>query len=111
VLSLTAAGATRAVPFDLGTARFSIDPVAQSVALAEGFGSFSGGAIAAELAVDLLPSWLRRLRRDGPVAGLVPADAALAARMTAAFRVASERIALAAELDEAHRGCVASALL
>lgn len=72
--------------------------------VADGMGSFSGGGLAAEIAVTLVPSLMARLSPGGPLAHLMAGGSTCADRLAMAIRRASECIARAADLDDLFRG-------
>jgi PPM family protein phosphatase len=84
--------------------------------VAQGMGSFSGGGIAAELAVELIPSLLRRLSEGGLLKTVehgpraLPVDSALEVTR-AAFQRAGECIYQASKLDDFLDGMTASITL
>lgn len=77
--------------------RFAASSRGDVVAVADGHGSTSGGGLAAQIAVELVPALLQRLEEPDP-----------AKRLVEAFLRASRTIGAAADLDELYRGMGAS---
>jgi len=86
--------------------RFAMLPDMGVAVVAEGFGSFSGGGLAAELVVDLLPVHLKReAPPEPPWLGMVSVTAEHIARAVASV---ADRIHAASQLDAFYGGMGAS---
>lgn len=94
-ICLEGAGAVYALPSGLGSGRYYLTE--SYAAVAEGSGSFSGGGLAADAAVQLLPGILVQLRTEEP-------GADMSTRIAHAFERTSELIGQIAGLDPSVEG-------
>jgi serine/threonine protein phosphatase PrpC len=94
-ICLDGAGAIYALPSGLGSSRYRLTE--SYAAVAEGGGGFSGGGLAADAAVQLLPSLLAQLRTAEP-------SADMGTRIAHAFQRMSLVIRQIAALDDAVQG-------